>query len=469
MNNFQNNSKITKADIIKWGAIPAVIVIIVLAGILLTHSSEKSSGFLTKWKSAMESGDLENYNALWAKNALEQIDSGHQDTARLFAENFVIEVNIKNAVQRTRKVAQHPSYLLIEEIPLLIHAIGETRLQARTLTIAKEGFIRQHWRLIRDEVVREEIGDDLSAFEANTSDDTESQSTSPAGPLVLEWKAALESGDEKKYRSLWDKSARQKRQNNYQLALEIISEAADVDITQVSYKPIANAKTRHIVDNISVTTYSDGTPMKPHSRTLTVEKKGFFVRRWKIINDEIGSDYISGEPTPQDDIPDVVEPISGEDTPSSSIYEGNAPIDTQLKVSQILGKWQKSWEDKDMDTYMSIYADRALITRVSVRNGKESRSYLTKKQLHQKMKRLNVHYSDIQVKISNLQINGDRAVADVEFLQEFKGIPASGTRPAYSDIGTKKLDLMIDPSDGYWKIYGETWSRYEDVPKFPKN
>ena len=122
-----------------------------------------------------------------------------------------------------------------------------------------------------------------------------------------------------------------------------------------------------------------------------------------------------------------------------------------------------------MDTYMSIYAERALITRVSVRNGKESHSYLTKKQLHQKMKRLNVYYSDIQVKISNLQINGDRAVADVEFLQEFKGIPASGSRPAYSDIGTKKLDLMIDPSDGYWKIYGETWSRYEDVPKFPKN
>ena len=122
-----------------------------------------------------------------------------------------------------------------------------------------------------------------------------------------------------------------------------------------------------------------------------------------------------------------------------------------------------------MDTYMSIYAERALITRVSVRNGKESHSYLTKKQLHQKMKRLNVHYSDIQVKISNLQIDGDRAVADVEFLQEFKGIPASGSRPAYSDIGTKELDLMIDPSDGYWKIYGETWSRYEDVPKFPKN
>lgn len=466
MNNFQNSPKISKADIIKWGSIPAIIVIIALAGIILTRSSETSSGFLAKWKSAMESGNIASYDALWAKNAREQIDSGYQDTARLFAENFVIEVIIKNAVDRTRKVAQYPNYLQIEEIPLLIHAIGEPRLQARTLTIAKEGFIRQHWKLISDVVVREEIGGDLSAFEATSSDDTQSQSTSPAAPIVLEWKTALESGDKKKYASLWDKSARQKRQNNYQLALELMSEIADVDISQVSYKLLTNAKTRHVVDNISVTTYSNGTPIEPHSRTLTVEKKGFFVRRWKIINDEVDGDYLSDQPIPQEEIPSV-EPISEES--SSGIYEGNAPIDTQLKVSQILGKWQKAWEDKDMGTYMSIYAERALITRVSVRNGKESHSYLTKKQLHQKMKRLNVYYSDIQVKISNLQINGDRAVADVEFLQEFKGIPASGSRPAYSDIGTKKLDLMIDPSDGYWKIYGETWSRYEDVPKFPKN
>ena len=465
MNNFQKNSKITKVDIIKWGSIPAIIVIIALAGILLTRSSETSSGFLAKWKSAMESGSLENYDALWSKNAREQIDSGYQDTARLFAENFVIEVNIANAVDRTRKVAQYPNYLQIEEIPLLIHAIGD-RLQSRTLTIAKEGFIRQHWKLISDEVVREEIGGDLSAFEAARSDDTQSQSTSPAAPIVLDWKNALENGDQKKYTSLWDKSARMNRQNNYQLALEMMSDSADVDISHASYKLLANAKTRHVVNKLSVTTYSNGTPIEPHSRTLTVEKKGFFVRRWKIINDEVDGDYLSDQPIPQVENPSV-EPISEET--SSGIYEGNAPIDTQLKVSQILGKWQQAWEDKDMETYMSIYAERALITRVSVRNGKESHSYLTKKQLHQKMKRLNVHYSDIQVKISNLQINGDRAVADVEFLQEFKGIPASGSRPAYSDIGTKELDLMIDPSDGHWKIYGETWSRYEDVPKFPKN
>lgn len=466
MNNFQNDSRISKTDIIKWGAIPAIIVVIAIFGILLTRSSETSSGFLAKWKNAMESGSIENYDALWSKNAREQYNSGYQETVNLFAENFVIEVNIANAANRTRTVAQYPNYLQIEEIPLLVHAIGEPRLQSRTLTIAKEGFIRQHWKLIRDEVISEEIGTDLTAFEASRSSQPQSNSTSPAAPIVQEWKEALETGDTKKYASLWDKSARQKQQNNYQIALELMSETADVDISQANYKLLPNAKTRHVVNKISVTTYSAGTPLEPHSRTLTVEKKGFFVRNWKIINDELDSDYISEQSMPNQEIPTEVT-ITEKST--SGIYDGNAPIDTQLKVSQILGKWQKAWEDKDMDTYMAIYADRALITRVSVRNGKEAYSYLTKKQLHQKMKRLNTYYSDIQVKISKLQIDGDRAVADVTFLQEFKGTPASGSRPAYSDIGTKKLDLMIDPADGYWKIYGETWSRYEDVPKFPKN
>ena len=468
MNDFQNSSRISLSTIIKWGAISVALVTVAIVGILLTSSSETSSGFLAKWKNAMESGSLENYDALWDKNAGSQLNSGYQHTAELFAEKFVIEVNISNAVERTRKVAQYPNYLLIEEIPILVHAIGEPLLQSRTLTIAKKGFIRQHWKLIRDEVIREEIGTDLTAFETTRTVETAHQtdSNSPVAPIVLEWKNALETQDQRKYASLWDKSARNRRQNNYQFALAQMSDASEVDLTLATYTPVANSKTRHVVENISVTTYNVGTPIGPHTRTLTIEKKGFFVRRWKLINDAVVGDYLSDHPISQQELPEV-DPIPEET--DSDIYSGDAPIDTKLKVSQILGKWQKAWEDKDIDTYMSIYAERALITRVSVRNGKEIPSYLTKKQLSQKMKRLNVHYSDIQVKISNLEIKGDRAVADISFLQEFKGTPASGSRPAYSDIGTKQLDLMIDPSDGYWKIYGESWTRYEDVPKFPKN
>ncbi len=466
MNDFQNTTKTTLSTIIKWGTIPLILVTLIVIGILLTSSSETSSGFLAKWKNAMESGSIEAYDTLWDNNARGQLNSGYQHTAELFAERFVIEVNISNAVDRTRTVAQYPNYLQIEEIPILVHAIGEPILQSRTLTIAKKGFFRKHWKLVRDEVISEEIGSDLTAFEATRSVGKPPQNNSPVAPLVMEWKEALESQNNKKYSSLWDKSARKKRQNNYQLALAQLSETSKVDLSLATYSPIANSKTKHVVENISVTTYNAGTPIVPHTRRLSVEKKGFFVRRWKLINDEVVGDYLSEQPIPQQQQPEM---DSIEEETESGIYSGDAPIDTQLKVGQVLGKWQKAWEDKDLDTYMSIYSDRALITRVSVRNGKEIPSYLTKNQLREKMKRLNVHYSNIQVKISNLVVNGDRAVADLEFLQEFKGTPASGSRPAYSDLGLKQLDLMIDPSDGYWKIYGETWSRYEEVPKFPKN
>ena len=472
MSDFQNTtlnaSKFSLSTFLKWGVI-IFIAILAVCGILFTRSSEAPAGFLAKWKNAVESGEQKSYDALWINKFQEQHNSGYQHTTQLFKEDIKIEVNIANAVNRTRKDPQDPSYLLIEEIPMLLHTIGEPLIQSRTLTVAKTGLIRQRWKLVKDEVVSEEFGSDLSAFEADSQEspvDTVSQTNSPVVPFVLEWKKVLESQDIKKYDSLWDKSARNKRLDNYRLARLHMDQELEVDLSQATYTSVAHSKTRHVVDNIGVTVSSSGTYIETHPRTLTIEKKGFFFRRWKLINDEVGSDYITDQPISQHDQPDV-DALSEESM--SGLNIGDAPIDTQLKVKQILGRWQKAWEEEDLDTYMSIYAEKALITRITVRDGKETPSYLRKKELRQKMKQLNAHYADIQLKISHLEIKGDRAVADAKFLQEFKGIPASGTRPAYSDIGTKKLVLMIDPADGYWKIYSETWSLYKDVPEYPKN
>lgn len=471
MNNFQNDTssptKISIPDSLKWGGVVGIIIILLACGILLTRSNESSVAFLLKWKSALESGDINKYDVLWGKNAKNRSNAGYQDTERLFKENLRIDVDIAEAENRTRKDPQDPHYLRIEEIPILVHAPGEPLVQSRSLTIAKTGIIQQRWKLIRDEVVSEEIASDITTFEPDSpSVAAINTSDSPVIPFVLEWKKALETQNVKKYKSLWDNKARKAQIENYQLAVVQITQELDVDLSQALYTPIAFSKTRYLVDNISVTIRSSGTFIETHSRTLTIDKKGFLFRRWKLINDQVGGDYISDQPISQND--SMIEtPLSEE--PVSNIFNGDAPLDTQLKVSQILGKWQKSWEEKDLETYMSIYAEKALITRVSVRGGRETSTYLNKNELKKKMKNLNQHYSDIQVKISKLVINGDRAVADVSFLQQFKGVPASGSRPAYSDIGTKTLDLMVDPDDGYWKIYSETWSKYEDVPEFPKH
>ena len=305
--------------------------------------------------------------------------------------------------------------------------------------------------------------------------------------FVKRWKGAVESKQIAMYQKLWDTQARRENRVAYERALKLVmKEKVEVDLAGV--QPIRDFKNpnRRRIKHIPVVFYEDDVPVRLY-RDLTVEKKGLR-RQWKLINDEILNEYqypeIGEEPIVQarnDSSASNLSPLIGKGgaisthpTPQavrsdiSDSLVGTAPLDTKLKVSQVLGGWQKAWQGRDLETYMSIYADKAQIMRIVVRGGKEYPTKLTKAQLREKMKRLNRRYSKIEVIISNVQINGDSAVADVGFLQEFKGTPASGSQPAYSDYGTKKLILMVDPTDGLWRIYSESWKLYKEVPKFSK-
>ncbi len=466
MNDAQNRQnsqkKFTIPRNLLWGgAIAAIVIAFVLFLVVFMSSSETPTAFLVKWKSALETGDPKRYEALWVKSARQRPDTGYQRTAKLLRDNVNFEVNLGGASQPYR-VPRYTNRFRIEGIPLTAYYPGEAQQQLRNLVIEKKGIIQQRWKIVQEEIVGSEFAPTLSTPPTPQPGMTE-QPNSPVVPLVMAWKAALETQNLKAYTNLWDKSARKKRSSSFGRAKDLMSQTHVVDLTGATYTVVPRHKNRHMVDNIQITLQNGGDTIETHTRTLTVEKKGFFRRRWKLMNDQINvmSDAIALAP----DVPGV-DTVSGEE--SGGTFDGNAPLDTHLKVRQVLGKWQSAWEVKDLKTYMSIYSDEAQITRVNVRGGRETSVYLTKGQLRAKMKKLNTIYADIQVSISNLQVNGDRAVADVKFLQKFTGTPASGSRPAYSDYGTKKLNLMVDPTDGHWRIYAETWSRYEDVPDFPK-
>jgi len=305
--------------------------------------------------------------------------------------------------------------------------------------------------------------------------------------FVERWKGAIESKQPAKYQALWDSSAQRQNHNEYERALKLLlKEKVEADVTGSA--PRKDFRTnRYRVEHIPVTLYQDGEVLVTLYRDLTVEKKGVW-QRWKLINDEIRDELeypeTAEKPVVQNSTTlspseaaasmSTVDHTSSDATPQtatsdvSSSLAGTAPIDAKLKLSQILGEWQRAWQDKDLETYMSKYAEEADITRVTVRGGREEAVRLTKAELRQKMETLTQKYSKIEVYISNVQINGDNAVADVGFLQEFIGTPASGSQPAYSDYGTKKLIFMVDPTDGLWKIYSESWKLYQDVPKYPK-
>ena len=466
MNDAQNRQnsqkKFTIPQNLLWGgAIAAIVIAFVLFLVVFMSSSETPTAFLVKWKSALETGDPKRYEALWVKSARQRPDTGYQRTVKLLRDNVNFEVNLGGASQPYR-VPRYTNRFRIEGIPLTAYYPGEAQQQLRNLVIEKKGIIQQRWKIVQEEIVGSEFAPTLSTPPTPQSGITE-QPNSPVVPLVMAWKAALETQNLKAYTDLWDKSARKKRSSSFRRAKDLMSQTHVVNLTRATYTVVPRHKNRHMVDNIQITLQNGGDTIETHTRALTVEKKGFFRRRWKLMNDQINvmSDAIALAP----DVPGV-DTVSGEE--SGGTFDGNAPLDTHLKVRQVLGKWQSAWEAKDLKTYMSIYSDEAQITRVNVRGGRETSVYLTKGQLRAKMKKLNTIYADIQVSISNLQVNGDRAVADVKFLQKFTGTPASGSRPAYSDYGTKKLNLMVDPTDGHWRIYAETWSRYEDVPDFPK-
>ncbi len=470
MNDAQNWQKDTPnklaipRNLIWGGAIAAIVIAFVVFLLIFMSSSETPTAFLAKWKNTLESGDIKKYDALWIKSERLRPDRGYPNTAKLLRDNIRLEVNLEGGSQ-PYQIPRYPNRYRIEAILVTAYLPDGPQQQLRNLVIEKKGLVQQRWKIAQDEIVGEDYIATVPTDVTSQQPDRVNQSNSPVAPLVLAWKSALERQDSTAYTDLWDKSARKKRTSSFRRALGLISQAHVIDLQDAIYSRVPTHRNRHIVDGIRVTLQNNGDIIETQNRTLTIEKKGFFRRKWKLINDQVSE--ISGaivlEQTQQ---PVGANTVSGDE--SGGTFDGNAPLDTQLKARQILGKWQAAWEGKDLNTYMSIYSDEALITRVTVRGGVEKPIYLNKKQLRASMKRLNSLYGDIQVDISNLQVNGDRAVADVIFLQKFTGTPASGTRPAYSDYGTKRLNMMIDPTDGHWRIYAETWSRYEDVPEYPK-
>ena len=322
------------------------------------------------------------------------------------------------------------------------------------------------------------------------------ETTGSIEPFLQQWRQAVESKQPRLYQQLWDSTAQIKNRSQYERALKLFSrEKVKVDIAGLRPHTDLKNPNRQQIKHIPVTLYQDGKVLVVIYRDITVEKRGL-LQRWKLMDDRIHDDldysktteeYIvqdeevvakSANPTPGRPPSQPVDPPvfpSKVVTPSrtaapeeSSPIVGEAPLDTQLKLSQVLGEWQQAWQDKNLKTYMSKYAEDAEITRVTITKGREHATRLNKKQLREKMKSLNAAYSKIRVNIFQLQINGDNAVADVNFLQEFVGARAAGSQPAYSDYGRKELIFMVDPADGLWKICAENWRHYKNVPKYPK-
>ena len=109
--------------------------------------------------------------------------------------------------------------------------------------------------------------------------------------------------------------------------------------------------------------------------------------------------------------------------------------------------WCKSWQNRDIKTYMTFYSPNFRS------NGLDYRGWIQKKTRHFKM----LH--DLRVDIFDLGvfIEGDSAVAT--FIQRYQD-------SKISDVGEKTLTMTH--TDGKWKIVSEVWKPLKTPPRITR-
>ena len=121
-----------------------------------------------------------------------------------------------------------------------------------------------------------------------------------------------------------------------------------------------------------------------------------------------------------------------------------APLFNPQEIRDLVYAWKAAWENKDLDTYMSVY-DRSFRSRgMNVKAWRKHRARLNKK------------YSTIQVDVQDLIIvRGSNNTAKVSFKQDYQA-------DEYHDFGLKKINLV--KKGKYWKIKSEEWLPLDQKP-----
>ena len=110
--------------------------------------------------------------------------------------------------------------------------------------------------------------------------------------------------------------------------------------------------------------------------------------------------------------------------------------DQKINISGIIESWRSSWEEKNIDRYMSFYSKKF---KSGWKDWGKWKAY--KKQLAQK-------YSTIEVELSDLNLFSHDGVILASFEQDYR-------TPGFDSLGTKKLYLTQNSTE--WKIIAETF------------
>ena len=122
-------------------------------------------------------------------------------------------------------------------------------------------------------------------------------------------------------------------------------------------------------------------------------------------------------------------------------------ITSKELVFSYLNHWVHSWEQKDIEMYLSFYSKDFKGSKESHVNWEISRQAAIKT------------HTNISIQLKNIQISQSKDAVEINFTQIFKSA-------GYSDIGIKKLVWVKTKND--WRIIGETWMPYQSLSNMGK-
>ena len=145
------------------------------------------------------------------------------------------------------------------------------------------------------------------------------------------------------------------------------------------------------------------------------------------------------------DIEELAKYVKLLDTPIiiSSKIEMVPPSDIEKDKTELAGiieDWRRSWQDKDIEKYMSFYNTKFTDGGKNWSQWKEYKARLAKK------------YKEISVEIDGLNILLNNGLVVATFNQHYR-------TPSFESYGTKRLYITKNSEE--WKIIGETFKNEE--------
>ena len=144
---------------------------------------------------------------------------------------------------------------------------------------------------------------------------------------------------------------------------------------------------------------------------------------------------------------------------------GKPSLEALEEVTKALEGWRVAWQTKDLDSYMSYYADHAKITKALVAQGKEDARELDKREMRYEMEDFfaqNVRYN---MEKPVLEAGSDAVRATFEF---FKQVPAEAYENRKGILKHDKWikELLFREVQRNWKIVEENWRLYQSIPEY---